>query len=488
MSRKISEKPNRAKMTFKKRMSLDEKIKILQRYILTGERLQEKTVFEGHSIGRWAVCIRANFRKGKIDLTDEQLTKLKELGILERQIESTIDEKIEALIRWRKKYPEIKIIPKATENTLKKYANTEQEFIRLQEEYDKMHKYYEYIKDRNSRKKLTMEQQEKCKEAFIGGVFYSSKVEEMAKKYCVTQKEVNILEKYGTIENFYTAYINMKITDEEEQKLAGSMIKNVIDIDGKFNKNYDKLFIAIFKKDKFEPELSFYSSEALKKVIEKYLDKKEKRVIEENFGLLDGEKRKAIDKIGEEDGLTKQRISQIRKKALMKLRKEIEVRNECFNIYSAADSQLFAEEEIDEVENLLYEIRLQNRDVNDDETMKGLNLVRKRLEERGIFAENEKGLFLSDLGLSRKAYNCLKRLKARTLYDLSSMPLQEFRQEGRANRNTQMEVFNKMQEYGISFEEKRKSKEELVQEVLERQRIVSEQQQKIRNLKKVKCK
>lgn len=34
--------------------------------------------------------------------TEDQLEKLDELGILERRIDSTLDEKIDALIEWKK--------------------------------------------------------------------------------------------------------------------------------------------------------------------------------------------------------------------------------------------------------------------------------------------------------------------------------------------------------------------------------------------------
>ena len=94
-----------------KRVTLEEKIQIFERFSKTGEELLGNTKFEGHPIGQWAIQIRSILKRGDREkrlnnLTEEQLKRLENIGILERRIDSTIDEKIDALIAWRKKYPE----------------------------------------------------------------------------------------------------------------------------------------------------------------------------------------------------------------------------------------------------------------------------------------------------------------------------------------------------------------------------------------------
>ena len=87
--------------------------------------------------------------------------KLKSMDILERQIDSTIDEKIDSLVEWRKKYPKIRVTPIATDEELREYARTDEEFSQIQEKYKKMQKYYDYVKYRKYQGKLNKEQMEK---------------------------------------------------------------------------------------------------------------------------------------------------------------------------------------------------------------------------------------------------------------------------------------------------------------------------------------
>ena len=166
-------------------VKLEQKIEIFEEFMKTGEKLVGNTIFKGYPIGQWAIQIRNNLNrmnegkveKGKINPTKEQLKKLESMGILERQIDSTLDEKIDSLVEWSRRYPKIKITPMATDEELREYAKTDEEFIKLQEEYKKMQRYYEYVKYRKYQGKLNEEQIQRGKEGKIGGVFgYSTRI------------------------------------------------------------------------------------------------------------------------------------------------------------------------------------------------------------------------------------------------------------------------------------------------------------------------
>lgn len=182
---------NDANENKKKVFKLDDKIEIFERFIQTGQQLTGKTIFEGYPVGQWAVQIRNNIRRlenGKVSgklPSKEKLDRLEELGILERKIGSSIDEKIQAMEAWMKKYPLAKLcLTKVSFVVLEKYASSQEEFDNLKEEYQKMIKYYEYARVRNGYGKLTPQQFLKCKEANIGGVFgYPTYVEEASKVY-----------------------------------------------------------------------------------------------------------------------------------------------------------------------------------------------------------------------------------------------------------------------------------------------------------------
>ena len=176
----ISLKPHAEKtteLTKRRKIPLQEKIEMFEEFMKTGEELDGKTTFNGYPLGQWAIQIRnalnrTNGRKdGKklINPTKEQLEKLENMGILDRQIDSTTDEKIDSLIEWRKRYPKIKMRPIATDEELREYAETDEEFSKIQDIYKKMQSYFDYVRYRKYKGKLSEEQLKRCKE---GGIEY----------------------------------------------------------------------------------------------------------------------------------------------------------------------------------------------------------------------------------------------------------------------------------------------------------------------------
>lgn len=86
--RKIANKIN--DLSKKKKISIEEKIEIFEKFKETGEELTGKTVFEGYPIGEWGITIRNTINNGNVTYTPEIREKLSNLGVLERQIEATI--------------------------------------------------------------------------------------------------------------------------------------------------------------------------------------------------------------------------------------------------------------------------------------------------------------------------------------------------------------------------------------------------------------
>ena len=537
-------------------VSLEEKIQIFERFSKTGEELLGNTKFEGHPIGQWAIQIRSILKRGDREkrlnnLTEEQLKRLENIGILERRIDSTIDEKIDALIAWRKKYPEIQIVPDSRE-FLSQYVETKEEEQQILEEYEKIQKYYEYIRARKSQCKLDKEQISKCKEGDVEGVFgYPTKIEELAEKYNVDEKDMYyILAKYGTLDNFYAMYKEEKIEDERDIELGGKIIKDVLDMDGNPNKGYDRLWESINDKSK---DLRFYSSEGLKNVIEG-LTVREKKVINRRFGLIDEKMPKDLESIGKEMDSSKERIRQIEAKALRKLKHPARLHKCRYNL--SKDSEFITDEERKQLEEIEKDIQLQNGDISENfEKLKSISeKIEKRKEEKDamlkeeleqliiegkVTRENLKRLSYDDLieiGLdeelakkisqkvkeerklnmdefSVRTYNCLRRAGIKYLDDLANMTevqLMEVKNLGKKNYD---EIIAKMEEYGLSLKgtdeqdkeikledmtpeqlskniesDEGTSKEELLQKILEQQKNIEEQQKEIDRLRNLKTK
>ena len=111
--------------------------------------------------------------------------------------EERINETVENLTIWMKRYPKAspmhKNIPK---NILRQYSKTEEEYEKLVEEYISLQKDYIYAQHKKWEGCFTEEQERKCKEANLGGVFgYSTRIEELAKKYRSKRKRYYLYNK-----------------------------------------------------------------------------------------------------------------------------------------------------------------------------------------------------------------------------------------------------------------------------------------------------
>ena len=482
IAKKITELSKRSKVT------LEQKIEIFEEFMKTGEELVGNTTFEGYPIGQWAIQIRSSLNRmnnvkddrGKINPTKEQLEQLESMGILERQFDSTIDEKIDSLIEWRKKYPKIRITPIATDEELREYAITDEEFSQIQEEYEKMQRYYDYVKYRKYQGKLNEKQMQRGKEGEIGGVFgYSARMEELSKKYGIKEKDIDyLLTKFGTLDNFYEMHNTGRIKDDKDKTLEGKIIRNLVDIDDNSNSGYDNLYRDIFGVSTVEKGVRFYSSKEMQKVLDGLLER-EKYVLESRYGLIEGKIPTTLNDIGREIGVTGDRVQQIMARALRKLRHP--ARTKELKIFEGIKSdEYLTDEERQQIEKTEKMIQLQKGDLS--ENLDKLNEIqeklRKRREEKEIKEKEKekeekeerikktgKRLYVEDMDFSGRTYIWLDRAKIEFLEDLANMTEEELRQALHFRRGVFEEIAAKMESYGISF----KTEEQLEKEKIEKQ-------------------
>ena len=516
-------------------VKLEQKIEIFEEFMKTGEKLVGNTIFKGYPIGQWAIQIRNNLNrmnegkveKGKINPTKEQLKKLESMGILERQIDSTLDEKIDSLVEWSRRYPKIKITPMATDEELREYAKTDEEFIKLQEEYKKMQRYYEYVKYRKYQGKLNEEQIQRGKEGKIGGVFgYSTRIEELAKKYGIAEKDADyLLTKFGTLDNFYEMHNTRGLVSKRDKTLEARIIRQVVDIDDNSNIRYDNLYKEILGKTN---SMSFYSSKELQKALEE-LSERERYMIECIYGLVEGEPPTTLDEVGRKIGVTRGGAFPIKHKALRKLRSPSRFGK--IRIFVGIENNKYlTDKERQQIEELKKDIQLQNGDLS--ENLSKLKEIQERIEARKREEQKEKlkqqiinrqlsmdelskfsyedlldmgiepeivnticsdvdeykkrkkeseRLSISKMGFSTRTFNCLKKAGIRSLADLSDNTEMDLIMIRNLGKRSFEEIIAKMQEYGISL----KTEEQLEQEKIEKQ---EENQQQLREEKKEKLK
>jgi RNA polymerase primary sigma factor len=102
-----------------------------------------------------------------------------------------------------------------------------------------------------------------------------------------------------------------------------STLPSIIDLDMKINEEGDTLIDMIANQDAEAPDASFYTKDILKEkmmTLLDVLDEREKSIIGDYFGLT-GTPR-TLEDIGSDFGLTKERVRQIKEKALRRLRND----------------------------------------------------------------------------------------------------------------------------------------------------------------------
>ena len=483
VARKISE------LSKRKIVSLQEKIEIFERYLEQGNGdIDGQTVFEGNPIGQWAIQIRYRVKNGYkgVKLEEEQLERLDELGILERKIDSTIDEKIDALVEWKKKYPDVIIerknlnqpISDAIIKKLEELAQAEGiEFSELEERYKKIRSYNEYVRYRETNGKLTEEQWNRCKEGNLRGKFgFPTEIEQLANRLKINPKQVaDITEKFGSMDNFIKIYRDGKLSEEQTILYNNNLINNIIDIDcNPLVENYLKLVEATFKGHFYKKhEFSMFSSKGMEEALET-LTPREKNVIQHRFGLIDG-KNQTLNELAEHFNTTRERIKQIEAKALRKLThpsryckfkpytfKELkenkyvsdeerasltDLESDILNsnlIYKhdSIDDLDFGKDKFDVVRNINAQINIRKEEPEKESNGDIPDLDEPNLKIRGI----------EELGLSIRGLVCLKRADIKTLADLENLSYEELLGIRNLGSKTALDIIAKAKKYGITFE------------------------------------
>ena len=403
-------------------VSIEEKIEIFEKFRETNEPLNGQTMYNGYPVGKWSIQLRSQIIKRGRNLPKEQLDKLAELGILERVIESTIDEKIEALVEWCQKYPNIikfksKFIP---EEMLKEYSHSEEEYKKLLAEYEKMQKYYEYISARKRKGKLTPEQEQKCKEGNIKNIFgYSSKIEDLAKKYRINEAKISyIIEKYGSMDEFLNKYRNGELDGSDTFFLMANL-KRAIDVDLKEKIGYEFMMVgrSLDKRNNFKGKSIVYSSNSINDVLTQILPR-EKDIIERRFGIS-GKSKETLHEIAEDSKVSDMRIWQIEANALRKFAREQVARQYIIPNHGHPELNEEYEKLMDIIFNsnfIFYPDKKYEKepiDINIGELAKCVRTLRKIQAETVVPAVDEKRENLRDLlSISRGQANLLDEVSS----------------------------------------------------------------------------
>ena len=447
-------------------VSLEEKIEIFERYLEEeNDDIDGLTVYEGKPIGQWAVQIRSWIKKGG-NPTEDQLEKLDELGILERRIDSTLDEKIDALIEWKKKYPDVVItrenlnqpIGDETIKKLKELAQAEGiEFSEIEERYKKIKSYNNYIRYRETEGALTEQQWNKCKEGNLGGKFgFSTEAEQLAKKLKIDVKQVvDIINNFGSMDNFIQMYKDGKLS-----MYNNKLITNMIDIDyNPLAQNYLRLVKEIFGSS-FEFKL--FSTDELNTAIEA-LNTRDKEAIQLYFGLIDG-KCKTYEDLSKYFDVPNLTIRGIISKAKGKLHHQSEFKPlKPFTFEQLKENEYISDEEIELLSDLENEILNSNlifkHDSIDDldfskDKFDTIRNIQKNIESRKEVDKtiNKEKFAIEDMGLSARSFNCLMRRNIRTLADLEKISYEELQKFSGVGKESALEIIAKAKKYGVTLE------------------------------------
>ena len=358
-----------------------------------------------------------------------------------------VDEKIEIITKFLKKYPWIQIVPVLSEYELKRDYGYEKNFEELKKEYYQVVKHYSYLRDRKSQGKLTKEQIQKCINANIGGVFgYTDELKEMAKIYDIKfiDSLTYMFHKFGSFENFLKQFKEGKLT-QDECILANKFIKPLYDVNlNEKSSFYEEAILKLFeyyasaKSDVIEyireRGLCIYSSKGFDEAL-KTLKENEQQVIRLRYGLDDG-KQKTFNEISKIFNLSRERIRQIEQRGFRRLRHPSRQNKflcyldkiiEYYNIDQETKDKLLKSDETCRLSRKIDEKTLKaTNEINNFINIEVVKLQKiKQEEETKKHLEEEKNkptieITIDELPISKRLYNCLKRTNNNTIGNIIS--------------------------------------------------------------------
>lgn len=301
--------------------------------------------------------------------------------------------------------------------------------------------------------KLRPEQESKCKEGNVRGVFgYPTATEELAKKYKIAPDKINyILCQYGSMEEYIKAYVENGDRDFESEGVLQDNVRPYILIDvndeTRARRGYSELLQEIFdfessctcgeQKQSAENKavrrnVIFFDGQRIIEVLKK-LDPRYETVIRMRFGLNDGKMytlQEVAEAIGTKFGET---ARQIEGKAIQRLKhiaKSGKLKNS-FDIKDLEDCDLLPEE-IERVKLLLDRIYRSNfifvpdeASLQEADNISSLELMQIVSELESIrqaylqrMGKEVEDVGIEKLGLNPQTYNTLKRNCINTVLEL----------------------------------------------------------------------
>lgn len=317
-------KNKKASTVEKKDKRYEQKLEIMLEYIKeTGKNITTNTVYKGYNIGLWKQNLRQDYRKGVLNISDELLKKFMDSAIIiegkEKSDKTSEQEKYEFLIQMVEKTPEeIKNARMENGFSVRKARNS------LQIKYNKGNCSLSKKQIKNLMKAGILKPSVDIRIALTdkfglpenlavrAEIIWKSK-DALLKEYktmdesiCKDSSKYEILEDLCTSDFFHAPNIisisSESITELQKEKYW-SFVADVFDI--KSSMRY------------FNPE-EYLDIDKIKQALSSLTDI-EKKCLEYKYGLI-GDKTYTMKQIGEEFNLSKQRIDQIIKEAMRKMR------------------------------------------------------------------------------------------------------------------------------------------------------------------------
>lgn len=358
-----------------------------------------------------------------------------------------VDEKIQSVIEWKKKYPQISISSESeVEKYFKQIARNEKEYKTLMDEYVKIKSYYTYINSRNLTGKLSEEQQNQLKEGRINykKYGYPKVIEEISEKLQISkEKAKDIICEFGTLKNMtdFVKRLQTMSNDEIENVDNAQKIRTInavlkenlitsIDLrNSQYEKNYRKLMYDLYGID--IKNIILYDSNNIIDAIQQSCNKARKNSLINYYGLQDGEM-KTFKKVANEEHLTAEGLRGRVNRELKILRNDKETK--IINKYTIKDILNKISEKEEEISYIQEEV---------------LPIIRSKIiEEINIKELISEKSDISELELPIKSYNCLKRSRIDKIEDLEGVNLIKLRNLGRKKFQ---DILDKCEEKGLPY-------------------------------------
>ena len=173
--------------------------------------------------------------------------------------------------------------------------------------------------------------------------------------------------------------------------------------------------------------------------VNKILQPREIYILKERY-----ESKKTLETIGKELGVSRERVRQIEFKAIRKLKSP-----QAINIIFLNDFQNEIDRKVIEKQKLLLDISEEVEDLKElFVTLLNLGGYQIKLQKKEAKVLDQP---ISDLGLSIRAYNCLRRSRIDTIRELTNKTELDLMRVRNMGRKSLMEIKTKLEDLGLSL-------------------------------------